>query len=629
MNIVDILSEKNPSATLRRMSLDGALVSFLPEVCALRRVEQDPKWHPEGDAFVHTLLVLEQASRLSPDPSVRFAALVHDLGKAATPRSEWPRHIDHEIRGLEIVANLCRRLSVPQKFKELSLWVTENHLRIHRALDMRPGKILDLLLDCEKRGKTFLDDVLVVCAADNSAKKRKHYRQGIFLESARQALHDIKEEICSPVTEEERLRFYHDVGRIKRMLTLSRDAFKNVPNGLSAFLVGGAVRDTLLGLAPKDYDFIVLGETVDSMKKRGYKQVGKDFPVFVDDSGKQFALARKERSTGPGHKDYAVSTDKVSLNDDLCRRDLTINAMALSRTGDLIDPFGGKNDLFGQKDQTIVHSAQAIRAIERSSQATRTIVLRPVGEHFWEDPLRALRVCRQFGKLANAGYAVSVDPGFERELAGHISEGVLSALPGERIFQECLQIFLQKQPSYALKKMEDLGVWKTFLGKDVVIDFLKVDETSDKKLGHSYVFAAFCSHMADSCREALYKTLKVPNAWSVTSERMVAAKKLVGESLQTPLPPDKLHNLAKLLRGYDNVDEFDKSLSFIFSDAKKFLAYKKCIEEARKIDGEKIMEKTGTGPGPEIGKEVDKERLAAIRRTHALVFGLDRSLDVR
>ena len=614
MNIVDILSEKNPSTTLRRMALDGALVSFLPEVCALRGVEQDPKWHPEGDAFVHTLLVLEQASRLSPDPSVRFAALVHDLGKAATPRSEWPRHIDHEIRGLEIVANLCRRLSVPQKFKELSLWVTENHLRIHRALDMRPGKILDLLLDCEQRGKTFLNDVLVVCAADNSAKKRKYYRQGIFLESSRQALHDIKEEIGAPVTEEERLRFYHDVGRIKRLLTLSRDAFKNVPKGLSAFLVGGAVRDTLLGLAPKDYDFIVLGETVDSMKKRGYKQVGKDFPVFVDDSGKQFALARKERSTGPGHKDYAVSTDKVSLNDDLCRRDLTINAMALSRTGDLIDPFGGKKDLFGHKDRTIARSAQAQRAI----------VLRPVGEHFWEDPLRALRVCRQFGKLANAGYAVSVDPGFERELACHISEGVLSALPGERIFQECLQIFLQKQPSYALKKMEDLGVWKAFLGKDVVIDFSRVDETSGKKLEHGYVFAAFCSHIEDSDREALYKTLKVPNAWSVTSERMVAAQKLVGESLQPPLPPDKLHDLAKLLRGYDNVDEFYKSLSFIFSDAKKILAYKKCIEEARKIDGEKIMERTGIGPGPEIGKEIDQERLSTIRRTHALVFGFDR-----
>ena len=140
---------------------------------------------------------------------------------------------------------------------------------------------------------------------------------------------------------------------------------------MQIYLVGGAVRDELLGIEVKDRDWVVVGSTPEDMAALGYKAVGKEFPVFIHpDSGEEYALARTERKSGPGYKGFVFNTsDDITLEQDLERRDITINAIASDENGDLIDPFNGRNDLENK-------------------------VIRHVSDAFVEDPLRVLRVAR-------------------------------------------------------------------------------------------------------------------------------------------------------------------------------------------------------------------------------------------
>src|SRR4249919_1981224 len=140
---------------------------------------------------------------------------------------------------------------------------------------------------------------------------------------------------------------------------------------MKTYLVGGAVRDRLLGLGHGDRDFVVVGETQASMQAGGYKAVGRDFPVFLHpQTGEEVALARTERKSGRGYRGFVVhASPEVTLEEDLARRDLTINAIAQAEDGDLIDPHGGRRDIEAR-------------------------VLRHVSPAFVEDPVRLLRVAR-------------------------------------------------------------------------------------------------------------------------------------------------------------------------------------------------------------------------------------------
>ena len=153
---------------------------------------------------------------------------------------------------------------------------------------------------------------------------------------------------------------------------------------MKTYLVGGAVRDRLLGIEPLERDWVVVGATESEMLARGFRRVGRDFPVFLDPrTGDQHALARRERKSGHGYAGFAFEVDGgVSLEDDLGRRDLTINAIAEDQDGTLIDPHGGQADL------------------ERG-------LLRHVSDAFVEDPLRVLRVARFAARFATRGFTVA------------------------------------------------------------------------------------------------------------------------------------------------------------------------------------------------------------------------------
>jgi tRNA nucleotidyltransferase (CCA-adding enzyme) len=161
------LGETKPSVFFELLRESGALARILPEIDALFGVPQNAKYHPEIDTGVHTLLVVDQAAEFSDDLPVRFAALVHDLGKAITPEAQLPSHHGHELSGLGPIKQLCQRLRIPNELRDLALLVCKVHLKIHRARELKPATILDLLetLDAFRRPRR-LEQVLLVGEAD-------------------------------------------------------------------------------------------------------------------------------------------------------------------------------------------------------------------------------------------------------------------------------------------------------------------------------------------------------------------------------------------------------------------------------------------------------------------------------
>jgi len=201
---------------------------------------------------------------------------------------------------------------------------------------------------------------------------------------------------------------------------------------MEIYLVGGAVRDRLLGLPVRDRDYVVVGARPDDLRGLGYKPVGKDFPVFLHpQTGEEYALARTERKTGRGYHAFAFDTaPEVSLEDDLRRRDLTINAMAENADGTLVDPFGGAADL------------------ERR-------MLRHVSPSFAEDPVRVLRVARFAARYAQRGFSIAEETlALMRQM---VADGEVDHLQAERVWAETQKALAEPTPSAFVRSLRDCG----------------------------------------------------------------------------------------------------------------------------------------------------------------------------
>ena len=196
---------------------------------------------------------------------------------------------------------------------------------------------------------------------------------------------------------------------------------------MEIFLVGGAIRNKLLGLPVDEYDWVVIGSTPEEMIKKGYKPVGKDFPVFLHpDTHEEYALARTERKIAKGYKGFEFHTSPdVSLLEDLKRRDLTINAIAQSTSGALIDPYGGQEDLTNR-------------------------LLRHVSPAFSEDPVRILRLARFAAQLPN----FSVHHDTLTLMNTMVDDGEIDALVPERVWKECEKALNATQPSRFFEVIE-------------------------------------------------------------------------------------------------------------------------------------------------------------------------------
>jgi tRNA nucleotidyltransferase (CCA-adding enzyme) len=185
------LAEPAPERFLATLRACGALAVVYPELDRLYGVPQPARWHPEIDTGVHVGLVLKAAAGLSPLPRVRFAALMHDLGKGTTPRAEWPKHVGHEERGVALIEALAARLKVPNEFRELAELVARHHGVVHRARELRATTLLDLIERCDalRRPERFLE-FLLACEADLRGRtgfESDPYPQGALLRAAHAA----------------------------------------------------------------------------------------------------------------------------------------------------------------------------------------------------------------------------------------------------------------------------------------------------------------------------------------------------------------------------------------------------------------------------------------------------------
>ena len=219
---------------------------------------------------------------------------------------------------------------------------------------------------------------------------------------------------------------------------------QNSQKVMQIYLVGGAVRDALLGLEVRERDWLVTGSDCQSMIAAGFRQVGNFFPVFLHpESAEEYALARRERKTGPGHQGFSFDA-ATSVEDDLRRRDLTINAMAMDASGRVVDPYGGRHDLH-----------------ER--------VLRHVSPAFAEDPLRVLRVARFASQLSRFDFRIAETT---LELMRSMARSAdYRALSSERVWQESSKALLGPQPLRFWRELQRAEALSPWFDELTAIDF--------------------------------------------------------------------------------------------------------------------------------------------------------------
>ena len=341
---------------------------------------------------------------------------------------------------------------------------------------------------------------------------------------------------------------------------------------MKAYLVGGAVRDELLDLPVKERDYVVVGATPEEMVAQGFKPVGKDFPVFLHPkTHEEYALARTERKSGRGYKGFKVyASPEVTLEEDLKRRDLTINAMAKAEDGTIIDPFGGKKDLEAK-------------------------ILRHVSEAFAEDPVRILRVAR-----FAARFGFSVHEKTMELMRRMVASGEADYLVPERVWQEFSRGLAEPHPERMFELLESSG----FLKKA----FPELKRWPQQFSGSIPVrFTVLTWPLNAAQVEALCERLRAPN--EVSELALVASRnrKLLGTN--------KPEELLRLLKGADAFRRPERFAEFLEAarlaePALETKRAEKALAAASALDAGAIAK---SAKGADIGRLVDEARLKAIR----------------
>ncbi|MFJ5399655.1 multifunctional CCA addition/repair protein [Pectobacterium sp. 21LCBS03] len=307
---------------------------------------------------------------------------------------------------------------------------------------------------------------------------------------------------------------------------------------MKIYLVGGAVRDSLLGLPVTEKDWVVVGATPENLLEQGYQQVGKDFPVFLHPvSRDEYALARTERKSGKGYTGFVChAAPDVTLEQDLLRRDLTINAIARTERGDLIDPYHGRRDLENR-------------------------VLRHVSDAFSEDPLRVLRVARFAARFAHLGFQIAEETMALMQKMAH--EGELAYLTPERVWKETEKALGTSSPDVYFQVLRDCGALAVLFPE---IDNLygvpapaKWHPEIDTGI-HTMMTVAMAARLspeidvrfATLCHD-LGKGLTPPELWPRHHGHGPAGVKLVEALCQRLRVPNPIRDLAKLVAEYHDL----------------------------------------------------------------------------
>ncbi|MEO8160079.1 MAG: multifunctional CCA addition/repair protein [Arenimonas sp.] len=407
---------------------------------------------------------------------------------------------------------------------------------------------------------------------------------------------------------------------------------------MQVFLVGGSVRDRLLGLEAGDRDWVVVGATPAQMLAQGYKPVGKDFPVFLHPhSNEEFALARTERKTAPGYHGFAFHADPaVTLEQDLERRDFTINAIAQADDGSLVDPFGGARDIQAR-------------------------VLRHVSPAFAEDPVRILRGARFLSRFAPLGFRIA--PETLALMRAMVESGEVDHLVAERVWQELSRLLASAQPSAGLQLLRDAGALAKLLPEvDALfgveqraeyhpeIDagvhtFMVCDMAARLAPGNDRIgFAALVHDLGKALTplelrpkhinhehaglqplQAVCERLRVPSAHRELAR--IACREHLNVHRLAELRADTVHDLLARCDGFRQpariaelatVCEADKRGRLGLQEADYPQARELCrlLEVARGVTAAVLD--LGTLSGPEVGEALRKARIAAIAAARRL-----------
>ena len=387
---------------------------------------------------------------------------------------------------------------------------------------------------------------------------------------------------------------------------------------MQVYLVGGAVRDALLNRKVVERDYVVVGATPEEMLSQGFTQVGKDFPVFLHPkTQEEYALARTERKSGKGYTGFVCdASSSVTLEEDLLRRDLTVNAIAQDNLGNLIDPYGGKKDLENR-------------------------LLRHVSEAFSEDPLRVFRVARFATRYAYLGFTIATET--MALMQSMAQSGELSTLSAERVWQETKRSLLEKTPHVfftVLNQAHGLNDWFTELESnlDTALATLKTAVDLEKAKNESFVkdtgsetplpnssnsetarlitrFTALLSHLGEEDAKHLCSRLKVQNQ---VSEIVILACKFKDFLLTMQNSP------ADLLALFNGCDAWrrEERFTLLFSAFAPY-AHSKGVdwqEQQKRIENAlaaakqvNVQDIIATGvKGPEIKDALNQAKLSAI-----------------
>jgi tRNA nucleotidyltransferase (CCA-adding enzyme) len=354
------------------------------------------------------------------------------------------------------------------------------------------------------------------------------------------------------------------------------------------YLVGGAVRDDLLGLPWGERDWVVVGSSPEEMLRLGYRQVGRDFPVFLHpETNEEYALARTERKVAPGHTGFVCHAGPdVTLEQDLQRRDLTINAMARAADGALIDPWGGEADV-------------------------RARHLRHVSAAFVEDPLRVFRVARFAAKLGAFGFRVDADTG--RLMRDMCRRDLLAELAPERVWQELVKALATDRPGIffaVLARCGGLDRWlPEFIATDVTA-FLDV-RIAPKRSNPVHRFGTLGTLLDRPSIEALADRLKAPSEYRQRALDDHRGKQMM-PSWQTA-DAVAVYELFKSVGVVRQPERFDATVEDVSASASVDLSVLHRIgADIRAIDSATFRERGLDGE--DLGKALDAARVGVIRR---------------
>jgi tRNA nucleotidyltransferase (CCA-adding enzyme) len=362
---------------------------------------------------------------------------------------------------------------------------------------------------------------------------------------------------------------------------------------MNSYRVGGAVRDTLLDYPHHETDWVVVGSTPEEMRSAGFKQVGRDFPVFLHpDTKEEFALARTERKSGPGYHGFEVHADpSVTLEEDLMRRDLTINAMAMDESGAIIDPYGGQADLDAK-------------------------ILRHVSPHFVEDPLRVLRVGRFAARYHHLGFTVA------EETLSLMSEIVaadeLPHLSAERVWVETDKALGEQHPEVYWQVLAGCGAMAVLLPElEVSQGIAALARAAPHTERNDCRWAALLADLPEARAREASARLKAPSTYSLLATRVSGERHSIKATLKDASTCMSLLKALDALRREEPFEGFCETLAALEQNSVDAQNAVDLLQRARdatqKVKAANFTDQGVTGP--ELGAAIlaaQIERIASL-----------------